>query len=314
MELQEAKIPTMYFIGVTTGESSSMRVFPRWSELLDLGECRLVGLDFNLHDDAQRYREAVAFIKSDALSLGALVTSHKMDLLAACADLFDELDPLAGEMGEVSSIYKRDGKLCGRATDPACGGMALENFLSPRHFRDSGSDVLILGAGGSALALVWHLLKGGREDFLPSNIHVVNRSRGRLNHLLGLAEKWGANGRVIGHLTPEPVLAGAVINRLAEDSLVVNATGLGKDGPGSPVTDAVSFPERGLVWDFNYRGELKFLEQAKAQEAEKSLRIEDGWDYFVIGWSQVIADVFDVAMPTQGRLFDELSRVAGEVR
>ena len=314
MELQEAKIPTMYFIGVTTGASSSVRVFPRWAQLLDLGQCRLVGLDFPLHDDPQRYREAVKFIKSDPLSLGALVTSHKMNLLAACADLLDDLDPLAAEMSEVSSIYKREGKLCARATDPVCGGMALENFLSRRHFSDSGSDVLILGAGGSALALVWYLLKGGREDAMPSNIHVVNRSRPRLDHLLDLAEKWGAKESVIGHLTPEPVLADAVVNRLPEGSLVVNATGLGKDGPGSPITDAATFPERGLVWDFNYRGQLKFLQQAHAQAADKSLRIEDGWDYFVIGWSQVIADVFDVAIPTQGQLFGELSRVAGEAR
>ena len=64
MELQEAKIPTMYFIGVTTGKSSSARVFPRWAQLLDLGPCRLVGLDFPLHDDPQRYRKAVKFIKS----------------------------------------------------------------------------------------------------------------------------------------------------------------------------------------------------------------------------------------------------------
>ncbi len=314
MDLQEAKIPTMYFIGVTTGESSSMRVFPRWAELLGLGQCRLVGLDFPLHDDPQRYRKAVEFIKSDPLSLGALVTSHKMDLFAACADFLDEIDPLAAEMAEVSSIYKRDGKLCGRATDPACGGMALENFLPHRHFRDSGSDVLILGAGGSALALVWYLLKGGREDELPATIHVVNRSRPRLDHLLDLAGKWGGRQRVVAHLSPEPELADTVINQLPEGSLVVNATGLGKDGPGSPVTDAVSFPERGIVWDFNYRGQLKFLQQAKAQEEEKSMRIEDGWDYFVIGWSQVIADVFALDIPTSGDLYASLSEQALALR
>ena len=315
MELQEAKIPTMYFIGVTTGESSSARVFPRWAQLLDLGQCRLVGLDFPLHDDPQRYRKAVKFIKSDPLSLGALVTSHKMDLLAACADLLDELDPLAAEMGEVSSIYKREGNLCGRATDPACGGMALENFLAPAHFSESGSDVLILGAGGSALALIWYLLKGGRGDDLPTTIHVVNRSRPRLDHLLDLAGRWGGAGRVVGHLSQDdPGVADALMGQLGPGSLVVNATGLGKDGPGSPLTDAVSFPERGIVWDFNYRGQLKFLEQARAQKEKKSLRIEDGWDYFVIGWSQVIADVFDLDIPPRGDLYASLSRQALELR
>ena len=315
MELQEAKIPTMYFIGVTTGASSSARVFPRWAQLLGLGSCRLVGLDFPLHDDPQRYRKAVKFIKSDPLSLGALVTSHKMDLFAACADLLDDLDPLAAEMAEVSSIYKRNGKLCGRATDPSCGGMALENFLSRRHFSDSGSDVLILGAGGSALALIWYLLKGGREDELPSTIHVVNRSRPRLDHLLDLAGKWGGADRVVGHLSQdEPEVADALTGQLVRGSLVVNATGLGKDGPGSPLTDAVSFPERGIVWDFNYRGQLRFLEQAKAQKAGKSLRIEDGWDYFVIGWSQVIADVFDLDIPASGDLYTSLSEQALALR
>jgi len=313
MELQEAKIPTMYFIGVSTGASSSVRVFPRWAQLLGLGECRLVGLDFPLHDDPRRYRQVVEFIKSDPLSHGALVTSHKMDLLAGCSDLFDEMDPLAEEMAEVSSIYKRGGKLIGRATDPVCGGMALEKFLAPTHFGQTGSDVLILGAGGSALALVWYLLKG--RDDLPTHIHVANRSRPRLDHLLDLAAKWGGAERVTGHLSgDQPELVDSLTGQLEPGSLVVNATGLGKDCPGSPLTDAVSFPERGIVWDFNYRGQLLFLDQARAQKEEKSLRIEDGWDYFVIGWSQVIADVFELEIPPLGGLYDSLSRQALEVR
>ena len=73
---------------------------------------------------------------------------------------FEILDPLAQELGEVSSIYKREGKLCARATDPSCGGMALERFLPDDHFSKSGAEALILGAGGSSLALVWYFLNG----------------------------------------------------------------------------------------------------------------------------------------------------------
>ena len=50
------------------------------------------------------------------------------------------------------------------------------------------------------------------------------------------------------------------------------------------------------------------------QKADKALLIEDGWDYFVIGWSQVIADVFDLEVPAKGPLFDELSGQAGKLR
>src|SRR4051812_18110085 len=72
--------PTMYFIGVTTRQSSINQVFPLWAERLKLGNCELRGLDFPLHDEPKNYRAAVEFIKRDPLSLGALVTTHKIDL------------------------------------------------------------------------------------------------------------------------------------------------------------------------------------------------------------------------------------------
>ena len=68
-------------------------------------------------------------------------------------------------------------------------------------------------------------------------------------------------------------------------SLVVNGTGMGKDSPGSPITDQGVFPEKARVWELNYRGELGFLHQARRQEAARALFIEDGWRYFVHGWT-----------------------------
>ena len=314
MEMSKAEVPTMYFIGVTTGSSSSVRIFPKWAEILGLGQCNLVGIDMEIHDRPENYREIVEFIKSDPLSLGALVTTHKMDLFAASEAYFDELDPLAKELGEVSSIYKRGGKLCGRATDPTCGGMALERLLPDDHFSKSGAEALILGAGGSSLALVWYFLNGGRADDCPSKIHIANRSQGRLDNLIRTAEIWGAKGRVIPYLTSEPRQADQIMADLPIASMVVNATGLGKDGPGSPLTDRAYFPKRGVIWEFNYRGELRFLQQAKKQREDKCLLIEDGWDYFVLGWSQIIGDVFDMEVSVTGSLFDELSDQARKLR
>ena len=96
--------------------------------------------------------------------------------------------------------------------------------------------------------------------------------------------------------------------------MVVNATGLGKDAPGSPMTQAAVFPENGLVWEFNYRGNLVFLDQARAQQQARHLHIEDGWTYFLHGWTQVISDVFNVDIPSSGPLFDELSQIASTTR
>ncbi|MBK8047339.1 MAG: hypothetical protein IPK16_09605 [Anaerolineales bacterium] len=53
--------------------------------------------------------------------LGAVVTTHKIDLLAAARDLFDELDPYAQALGEVSGIGKTGGNIFGFATDPLPG-------------------------------------------------------------------------------------------------------------------------------------------------------------------------------------------------
>ena len=212
MELNEAKIPTMYFIGVSTGQSSSKNIFPKWVETLQISPARLIGIDLKIHDKPENYQKVINFIKNDSLSLGALVTTHKMDLMRACQDEFDEIDPLAFELGEVSSLYKRGGKLFARATDPECGGMALENFLPPNYFSKFDSELLILGAGGSALALVWYFLKGPGQINAPNKIYVVNRSQGRLEHLAGLAKGWGSSSQIIPLVAHDSSVADKVIN------------------------------------------------------------------------------------------------------
>jgi shikimate dehydrogenase len=95
---------------------------------------------------------------------------------------------------------------------------------------------------------------------------------------------------------------------LVEQRLVINATGLGKDRPGSPITDAARFPERGIAWELNYRGDLRFQRQAEAQARERGLRVEDGWRYFIHGWSEVVAEAFHLEL-TPG-LLDRLSEAA----
>ena len=44
-----ATVPTLYFVGVTTGSSSIRTVFPRWAAELGLGNARLAGIDLPVH-------------------------------------------------------------------------------------------------------------------------------------------------------------------------------------------------------------------------------------------------------------------------
>jgi len=317
MAYPPATIPTMYFIGVTTGKSSIMKVFPRWAEHLGLGkpsEVQLRGIDCKWHDEPEVYRSVVEHIKSDPLSMGALVTTHKIDLLNACRDMFDQLGPFASSMGEVSSISKRDGKLVGHAKDPITSGLSLEAFLPANHWKDTRGEVLVLGAGGSAIAVTSYMLDPKHGDNRPSRVVVTNRSAPRLEEIREVHKKMGVDIPVEYHHCPDPKDNDAQMATLGPHAVVMNATGLGKDAPGSPLTDEGVFPEQGYAWDFNYRGDLVFLDQARAQQAQRQLHIEDGWVYFLHGWTQVIAEVFDIEIPSSGPAFEELSDIAAATR
>ena len=314
LHLKPARSPTMYFIGVSTTHSMIMRVFPAWARYLELGNCHLAGIDLKQHDAPERYREVVDFIKKDPQSLGALVTTHKIDLLHAARDIFDELDDFGSLMGEVSAISKRDGRLCGGAKDPITSGLALEAFLPAQHWELSGAQAFIMGAGGSSVALCSYLGRHEHDGNLPSRIFVSNRSEKRLKEMQQINRRQGLETRVEYVLTPQPQENDAVMRRLGRGSLVVNATGLGKDGPGSPITDAAVFPEAGCAWDFNYRGDLVFLRQARAQADGRGLHVEDGWLYFIYGWLSVIAEVFHKPIPFWGPVFDELCHIAQRTR
>lgn len=302
--------PTLYFIGVTTGKSSIMKVFPAWAAFLGLKDAVIKGIDFPLHAEPEAYREAVTFIKNDPLSLGALVTTHKIDLYKACHDLFDEIDPHARLMDETSCISKRDGRLVCHAKDPISSGLSLDGFLPKGHFARTGAELFSIGAGGSTIALTWHMMRPERGADRPSRIIVSNRSAARLEEIRRIHAELASTVPVDYVLAPNPADNDAVVARLKPGSLVINATGLGKDAPGSPLTNDVVFPQDGIVWDLNYRGELVFLDQARAQQSARNLQVEDGWSYFIYGWTQVIAEVFHIDIPATGPRFDEISAIA----
>jgi len=306
----KATRPTLYFIGVTTGKSSIMTVFPRWAEYLGLGNAAICGIDCKWHDEPAVYRRAVEHLRADDLSLGALVTTHKIDLLRACRDLFDDLDPYAQQMGEISCISKRDGRLVGHAKDPITSGLALEAFLPAGHWERTGGEALVLGAGGSSIAVTSYLMDPRHGPNRPSQIVITNRSTPRLEEVRRIHQQVPV--RCVH--TPRPEDNDAVVDQLKPHSLVINATGLGKDAPGSPITAAARFPQQGYAWDFNYRGDLVFLDQARCQQQARGLSIEDGWVYFLHGWTQVVAEVFHVSVPARGPVFEELSRIAAGTR
>ena len=301
----------MYFVGVTTGKSSIMKVFPKWSDVLDIG-AQIVGYDAPIHAPDEDYLAIVRHIKSDPLTKGALVTTHKIDLLTATRSEFGYLDPYAQLCGEISSISKRGDQLRGHAKDPISSGLSLEAFVPRGHWGDSGGHVLCLGAGGSAVAISVYLAGLPDRADRPSKFIAVNRSPGRLESLREIVEQLDTDIEFEYILNEDPVRNDAIMAALPPGSMVINATGMGKDRPGSPLTDEAAWPERGLVWELNYRGELDFMHQARRKADQYHLTIEDGWVYFLHGWTQVVAEVFDVQLTPE--LFQKLDDAASELR
>jgi shikimate dehydrogenase len=310
----QARAPQAFaFIGVTASASSINRVFPRWARILDLEHVRFEPLDLPLDSHVESYRRVVQAIRDDAAHRGALVTTHKVRLLHAGRDLFDAFDQYAEACDEVSCISKRDGRLIGHAKDPITSGRALEDLLPPDHFRATGGEVVCLGAGGAGLAIAVYLATRRPHADRPGRVTLVDRDGERLRWCRSALDAFADVDCALEFVaTTDPTHTDEVIAAAAPGTLIINATGMGKDRPGSPVGGAVLFPEHSVVWDLNYRGELEFLQQARAQAATRSLTVEDGWRYFIHGWSEVIAEVFDVELTP--RILRELSDEAAGVR
>ncbi len=285
---------------MSTTQSAAVELFPAWARELGVDDVHLVGCDLPVGAEGQRYRDVVKRIKRDDRTVGALITTHKIDLFETCRDLFDEVDAYAGLCQETSCLARRGGRLVALATDPVSSRRAFDDF----HGDEAAGEVLCLGGGGSATAITVQLI----ERRLASRITVVDRSPDRLARIRGVHRRVDAGASVRYVENGDPITNDRLVAELPASSLVINATGLGKDVPGSPLTDRAVFPEDGYAWDVNYRGDLRFLRQAWAQSKTRRLRVEDGWRYFIHGWAVVMGQVFDIDV--EGELTDRLAAIA----
>lgn len=299
----------MYFVGVTTGASSIMRLFPRWAEELGLN-AEISGLDLPLDASREEYRGTVRAILNDPAARGALITTHKVGVFHHTGDLFSRTDSWAELCGEVSCIGKGNHGLEAWAKDPITSWRSFVDFAGTDYFaRHPDAEVLCLGAGGSGTAFTSRLLG---VDHPPARIHVTNRSPERLEHLALIHKRIQPAIPVEYHQISGTAESDRLLESIPPSSVVINATGMGKDRPGSPISDSAAFPEGAIAWDFNYRGTLEFLEQAHRQKEDRRLLVEDGWRYFLHGWSEHIAEVFQLEMDSV--VFERLGRIAEATR
>lgn len=101
------------------------------------------------------------------------------------------------------------------------------------------------------------------------------------------------------------------LGSLTPNTLIVNATGMGKDRPGAPLSLPAPWPERAHVWDLNYRGDLLMLDDVRRASPGRRLSAHDGWQLFINGWAESLSQIVgrQIERPTRVRM-DELARKA----
>ena len=226
--------------------------------------------------------------------------------------MFDYLDPYAMITDEISSISKLDGRLEGHAKDPITSGASLDAIIGKDYFARTGGHVLSFGAGGSAIATLLHLINKKDKGDRPARFTFVNRSQGRLDHAREMVSGLRTDIAIEYIQNQDPKVNDGIMEAFPPHSVIINATGMGKDTPGSPITWEGKFPMESIAWEFNYRGELDFMHQALAQVESRKVVVEDGWIYFVHGWTQVVSQVLHFDLTPA--LFDRLNEAASSVR
>ncbi|MEV1332616.1 hypothetical protein AB0J20_23925 [Micromonospora costi] len=306
--------PLILFVGIDTGGSGVHAVFDRWAAVL-AQPWTLRGVDLPPDTPAATYRRLVRVMRDNPAVHGAVVTAHKLRLYRACAADLDRTDPLVGVTHEVNALATADGCVSGYARDPVALSHVLPALLPRLPAGDSaGPTVLCLGAGGAATALLLTLhldVTGGdaaRPD-PPARVTFTDTRPEALAELREVAGRAGIDASRLSYVTVgSPSDSDALLADLAAPALVVNATGLGKDTPGSPLTGTAPFGADTVAWDLNYRGDLTFLRQA----ADAGAHAVDGWDYFVAGWAAALTAVAGV--PLTGDLLNRLADAAAAHR
>lgn len=170
---------------------------------------------------------AAALDAMRALGIAGLSVTmpHKHDAVGAC----DELSETATRLGVVNTVCNRNGRLVGDSTD----GDGFLRAMSDAGVDASDAEVVVLGAGGAARAIVCALGDAG------AHVNVVARRAEAANDAAALAP--GGAGRALEDL--DAAIEGC--------DVLVNATPLGMRGEDVPVADE-SLTGLRLVFDTVY--------------------------------------------------------------
>lgn len=187
-----------------------------WNPTFNRLQINAVYLPFDVSQP--RLKDLVSILKNSERIMGFNVTvPYKIQIL----DLLDDLDDKAAKIKAVNTVERtEDGSLVGYNTD---GSGFLESILSPRYatydksgkdgaFIDSleGTDVLMIGAGGSARAVAFYLA----EALGKGRLVICNRTPETAESLAKEVSQAFGNAEYIkeGEIAEWAVKVGLIVN------------------------------------------------------------------------------------------------------
>lgn len=171
----------------------------------------------------------------------------------------DELSEEASIIGAVNTIVNDHGKLIGYNTD----AYGIIETLLPFKDKIAGSKVSVIGAGGSARAVIYTLLR----HFKPEEINIINRTHQKADTLVNdFSLKMRYDRFHTFELFPPDN-----VETLNSSQLIVNATTIGMFPDVDDVITDIdeSFTADQIVFDLIYNPtKTKFLQLAESQGAK----------------------------------------------
>lgn len=246
---------SFFYLGLT-GHPLGHSLSPK----LHAAALQAVGLagEYNVYpvppQDSQGLAGLLGRIRAGELHGLNVTIPHKQ----AVIPFLDELTATAQAVGAVNTIYLRDGHLIGDNTD-APGFLAdLKKFLTTENTESAEKEktVLVLGAGGSARAVVYALAKDG---------WTVTVAARRAEQVQALVDDLHLSDHEF-RLSAIEYQASTLSSLFSALSLIVNTTPLGM----SPKIDVSPWPEalplpQADVYDLVYNPrETLFVRQARA--------------------------------------------------
>jgi shikimate dehydrogenase len=218
----------------------------------ELTGTRIIYLPFEVH--SSNLKDAVKGTVALGLKGFNVTVPHKVKVV----DYLNKLSEEAAVIGSVNTVVNELGKLIGYNTD--VNGI-LES-LSPYKSQINGNEVCVLGAGGSARAVIYTLIR----NFKPSRIILINRTE---QYAETLKQHFKSKMKFDGIVTKE-LQQPDLKNLLNSCALIVNCTSVGMypDADDSILTSADVFVKDQIVFDLVYNPvKTKFLQLAESKGA-----------------------------------------------